>query len=84
MSWARGLRRCGCMQDEEFPTGLFLLVALGALVGVVVIGAIFVTAGIGGMLIAALVAIAVGVPLAIHKTRAASHAARDAAPSRSR
>jgi hypothetical protein len=56
-------------EREEFPTGLFLLVALIVLLGVVAIGTIFVTAGIGGMIFAALVAIVVGVPLAIRKSR---------------
>jgi hypothetical protein len=54
---------------ETIPTGLLLWVSLIVLIGVVVIGAIFVTAGIGGMLAAALVAIVVGVPLAIRKFR---------------
>jgi hypothetical protein len=54
---------------SSFPTGLFLVVALLVLIGVVAIVAIFVTAGIGGMLAAALIAIVVGVPLAIRKVR---------------
>ena len=56
-------------EPEEFPTGLFLLVGLGVLIGVVAIAAIFVTAGIGGMLIAGAIIIFVGVPMAIHKMR---------------
>ena len=56
-------------EPEEFPTGLFLLVGLGVLIGVVAIAAIFVTAGIGGMLVAGLLLIVVGIPLTIHKMR---------------
>jgi hypothetical protein len=61
-------RDAGDPSDPEgFPVGLFLLVALGVVVGVVAVGAIFVTAGIGGMIIAGLVIIVVGVPMAIRK-----------------
>jgi hypothetical protein len=57
------------LDPEGFPTGAFLLVGLLVVLGVIAIGATFVTAGIGGMIIAGLVIIFVGVPMAIRKRR---------------
>ena len=54
---------------EPFPTETFLLVGLITLISLLAIVAFFVTAGIGGLLIAGLLAIFVGVPMAIHKMR---------------
>jgi adenine/guanine phosphoribosyltransferase-like PRPP-binding protein len=55
--------------SERFPSELLLLAGLIVLVGVLAIVATVVTAGVGGLVIAALVAIFVGVPMAIRKAR---------------
>lgn len=60
------------MQDEPIERvspGMVLVIALCIMIGAVVITATIVTAGIGGLIVAALVIIFVGVPLAIRKVR---------------